>query len=293
MLYRIDHETRLEFPAPVHEHHCELRVAPRQDSEQKLVTHTITLDPPADILTYTDSFGNRVAHFTVMAPHQHLTTRVISEVETRMENPFAYPLLMPEEESPWYAEQVKKDPLLWPYILYQSASTPAWKALNESDLTPPVWDRTQPVQVSVLKAMRWIGELLRYQPGTTTVDTPLADVLNARAGVCQDFAHAFISLLRSWGLPARYVMGYLDPGLAAEEPLINGEQASHAWVEVLIPGAGWRGFDATHQLVADQTYIPVAVGRDAHDAAPQRGSFKGGHAGHSPRITLRVARQNQ
>ena len=140
--------------------------------------------------------------------------------------------------------------------------------------------------------MEWVHATLEYRPGATQVHTPLSEVLQSRAGVCQDFAHLLISLIRSWQLPVRYVMGYLDPGFVENDNL-KGEQASHAWVEVLIPGAGWRGFDATHKLVANHTYIPVAVGRDYLDAAPQRGSFKGNNSGQSPRIKLQVARQGQ
>ena len=95
-----------------------------------------------------------------------------------------------------------------------------------------------------------------------------------------------IAIVRSWGFPARYVMGYQDPGY-----LLGSEQATHAWAEVLVPGAGWRGFDATNGLLADHTYVRVAVGRDNGDAAPQRGSFKGDGDGEKPHVSLKVVRQ--
>jgi transglutaminase-like putative cysteine protease len=136
--------------------------------------------------------------------------------------------------------------------------------------------------------MDWIAATLTYQVGVTDVHSPLETVLAARAGVCQDFAHLLITLVRSWGFPARYVMGYLDPGYIQSPDL---KLTTHAWAEVLIPGAGWRGFDATLQLVCDQTYIAVAVGRDDLDAAPQRGSFKGEEEGQPPQVHLQIMRQ--
>jgi transglutaminase-like putative cysteine protease len=290
--YQINHETKLEFLDVVHEHQCEMRLSPRDDPHQHLKSFVIETDPPAKLSTYIDAFGNRVHHFSVIAPHRVLLTRVLSEVETRLENPFDYPLLSPEAEKIWYETELRQHPELWQYVLHQSPATPAWSSLEITGLRVPERDPAQSIQTSLVAAMNWVHETLAYRPGATQVHTPLAEVLKTRAGVCQDFAHLLISLIRSWQLPVRYVMGYLDPGFVDRENL-KGEQASHAWVEVLIPGAGWRGLDATHRLMANHTYIPVAVGRDYLDAAPQRGSFKGGSPGQSPRIKLLVARQGQ
>ena len=110
-----------------------------------------------------------------------------------------------------------------------------------------------------------------------------------RAGVCQDFAHLLVAIVRGWGVPARYVMGYvaLDAATRPEPP----EGATHAWAEVLVPGAGWRGFDAVHQLVANDRYIAVALGRDYKDAAPQRGTFQGEHPGTPPEVHVQLSAQ--
>jgi transglutaminase-like putative cysteine protease len=119
----------------------------------------------------------------------------------------------------------------------------------------------------------------------------LASFAEQRAGVCQDFAHLLVALVRSWGFAARYVMGYVEGSTMPEEA--PREQATHAWAEVLIPGAGWRGFDATSGLVANDCYVPVAVGRDSRDAAPVRGTFKGDEASASPQVSVRVQRAEQ
>ena len=137
--------------------------------------------------------------------------------------------------------------------------------------------------------MEWIGKALEYVPGTSEVDTPLEKVLQQKSGVCQDFAHLMVAVVRGCGVTARYVMGYVDPGYRDDED--DEPQATHAWAEVLIPGGGWLGFDAVHQLVANDTYVPVAVGRDYRDAAPQRGSFQGPESTEPPTVLLQVAPQ--
>jgi transglutaminase-like putative cysteine protease len=141
--------------------------------------------------------------------------------------------------------------------------------------------------------MTWARAEFAYEPGATDVHAPLSRLFEARAGVCQDFAHLVVAAVRGWGFPARYVAGYLDPGAAEETAANDRVQTTHAWAEVLIPGAGWRGFDATHGLVVGPLYVPVAVGRDSFDAAPIRGTFKGAESGDAPAIRLRVARQEQ
>ena len=129
--------------------------------------------------------------------------------------------------------------------------------------------------------------MLTYRSGSTEVHGALTAAVRQGSGVCQDFAHLFITVARSWGIPARYVMGYLDPGISkAGETL-----ATHAWAEALVPGAGWIGFDATHNLLANDHYVAVAVGRDSYDAAPQRGSFKGDYAGEQPSVTVTMQEQ--
>jgi transglutaminase-like putative cysteine protease len=285
--YVIEHETSLTFPSPVREHQCELRLTPRQDAMQRVGAVQIDVDPPAELFAYVDSFGNRVHHFSLIAPHDRLVTRVHAEVETLLENPFGYPAFAPSEEHTWLMETLRTQPSFWSFVLHRSLVTPDLTHLQHG-LELPRYDAQQPLLHSVQAAMDWIAATLTYQVGVTDVHSPLEAVLAARAGVCQDFAHLLIALVRAWGFPARYVMGYLDPGYV-ESPDIKS--TTHAWAEVLIPGAGWRGFDATLQLVTDETYVAVAVGRDDQDAAPQRGSFKGEEGGEPPQVNLQIMRQ--
>jgi transglutaminase-like putative cysteine protease len=151
----------------------------------------------------------------------------------------------------------------------------------------PRQDKDRPLLDALMELLAWVPTVLEYRAGTTEVHGSLAAAVRQGSGVCQDFAHLFITVARSWGIPARYVMGYLDPGISTVGEVL----ATHAWAEALVPGAGWVGFDATHNLLANDHYVAVAVGRDSYDAAPQRGSFKGDSAGEQPSVTVIMQEQ--
>lgn len=288
MRYLIEHETILDYPQSVREHHIELRLAPRTDSHQTVLSCSIETEPTATLATYTDYFGNRVDYFCVAQPHQRLVTRLKSEVETLKDNPFSFAAIPPAEEQEWLHKAVRATPSLNDYVLHRSPLTPSLTKLTDDITTPlPKHDRNAPQLDSLLALQEWVPSLLQYRSGTTEVHGALSTALHQGSGVCQDFAHLFITIARSWGIPARYVMGYLDPGISGEGATL----ATHAWAEALVPGAGWIGFDATHNLLANDHYVAVAVGRDSYDAAPQRGSFKGDSAGESPLVTVTMQEQ--
>jgi transglutaminase-like putative cysteine protease len=287
--YAIDHETCLTFAQPVREHQCELRLAPSESTVQRVHAVTVELEPPATLDTYVDYFGNQVHHFDIVSPHYRLVTRLHATVETLLSNPFDFPLVPPPRERDWIAATLKAQPRLWDYVLSFSPLTPDLNRADLPGLEVPTHSTARHILDSVLAAVEWIAGTLEYQPGAARVHSTLEDVWRARAGVCHDFAHLLIAVARSWNVPARYVMGYQDPDCAED----GTEAAPHAWAEVLIPGAGWRGFDPTASLVVNDHYVVVAVGRDALDAAPQRGSFKGEESGEEPEVTLRIAREQQ
>ncbi len=289
MRWVIDHETRLTFAQPVREHQCELRLLPSDSNGQRVHASTIEVAPTARLDTYVDYFGNCVHHFDIAPPHEQLVTRLHAEVETLLSNPFDFPLIAPHREPDWIADTLRAQPRLWDYALASSPQTPDLSRVELPGCELPTHSPTRHLADSVMAATEWIAETLQYRPGGTRAHSPLEAVWKARAGVCQDFAHLLIAIVRSWGVPARYVMGYQDPECAADDAAL----APHAWAEVLIPGAGWRGFDPSARLVANDAYIVVAVGRDSLDAAPQRGSFKGEESGEEPEVSLRIVRQQQ
>jgi transglutaminase-like putative cysteine protease len=288
MRYLIEHETVLEYPQSVREHHIELRLAPRADGHQQVISCAIETDPVAEIASYTDYFGNRVDYFCVIPPHNRLVTRLRAEVETLKENPFNFEPISPVEEQEWLRDAIRKTPPMNDYVLHRSLLTPvAMKLAEVIEKAYPRPNRDLPALDSLMELLAWVPTILEYRSGTTAVHGSLMEAVRQGSGVCQDFAHLFIAVARFWGIPARYVMGYLDPGICS-----TGEElATHAWAEALVPGAGWIGFDATHNLLANDHYVAVAVGRDSYDAAPQRGSFKGDSAGELPTVKVTVQEQ--
>lgn len=290
MRYIIEHETELEYPYPIRENHIELRLAPRSDSHQKVLSCVIETEPDAELSQYRDYFGNRVDYFCVIPPHSRLVTRLKSEVETVRENPFSFDPVAPADEQKWLQQMVRNNPPINDYLLHRSLVTPSAAKLAEAIAHGlPVRQSGKPMLDSLLDLMAWVPTVLEYRPGTTQVHGSLCVAVEQGGGVCQDFAHLFITVARSWGIPARYVMGYMDPGITDSEENL----ATHAWAEALVPGAGWTGFDATHTLLANDRYIAVAVGRDSYDAAPQRGSFKGESSGEPPKVTVSMQEQQQ
>ncbi|GFO70310.1 transglutaminase [Geomonas limicola] len=290
MRYLIEHETALEYPAAVREHHVELRLAPRENRHQTLLSCEIQTDPAAELASYRDYFGNLVHYFSVIPPHTRLVTRLRAVVETCKENPLDFLPAPAAEQRQWLKSELSREPRLNDFVLHRSDAVPAVGKLAELLPVPlPEFDEKETVQDNLLGLMAWLPRVLEYRTGATVVHGALTDALRQRGGVCQDFAHLFISVARSWGIPARYVVGYLDPGIHAA-----GEQlATHAWAEALVPGCGWLGFDSTNALLVNDRYIEVCVGRDSHDAAPQRGSFKGESSGNQPTVKVSVLDQTQ
>jgi transglutaminase-like putative cysteine protease len=288
MRYLIEHETILEYPHSVREHHIELRLAPRSDGHQRVISCSIETEPAAELASYTDYFGNRVDYFCVIQPHNRLVTRLRSEVETLKENPFNFESISPVEEQEWLLKAIRKSPPLNDFVLHRSLLIPsAMKLAEVVERAFPKHNKELPMLDSLLELQAWVPTVLEYRSGTTEVHGSLTAAVSQGSGVCQDFAHLFITIARSWGIPARYVMGYLDPGISKDGETL----ATHAWAEALVPGAGWIGFDVTHNLLANDHYVAVAVGRDSYDAAPQRGSFKGEYSGEQPSVTVTMQEQ--
>lgn len=286
MRFLIEHESVLHFPKPVREHQFELRLAPRDDAAQRRLACEIEVEPDTPLRTHLDCFGNLVHRVSLLAPHDSLRVQVRAEVETALANPFDYAPLSPAAERGWIEQRLREDPTLFDFVLHRSDTVPEVDG-EIGGLAPPAFAPDRGLLQNVVALLAFAGATFRYVPGATEVHGALAEFAEQRAGVCQDFAHFVIAVVRSWGFAARYVMGYVDPGAVSAE---EGAQATHAWAEVLIPGAGWRGFDATAGLVANDAYVPVAIGRDSHDAAPLRGTFKGDDGGLPPHVAVRVAR---
>jgi transglutaminase-like putative cysteine protease len=292
MRYRIERSAHTRFSAPAREHHFELRVAPWDDLSQRLIRLTLTVVPPATTAVHRDCFGNQVHRTSLMSAHREVEVRLVAEVETLLTNPFDYRPVAPARELEWVSTSLREAPRLLDFVLWRSARVPDLAPLAREGMTPPAYAPERAVLVQLQEAMDWVGDAFTFDPEAVAARPKLEELFETGAGSSRDLAHLFVALARGWGFPARYVRGYLDP--AYFEPDDEDEeprqlpQISHAWAEVLIPGAGWRGFDPARNLLADQTYIRVAIGRDADDCPTQRNTFKGDAEAEETEDTLKV-----
>ena len=286
MRYRIEYQTTLEYEHAVFEQAGELRLLPRDETYQNVIEFELAVDPEARLSRYVDAYGNQVHYFSLLPSHDRLSIRFRAEVENHLSNPFDFIPPAPEEERRQIDLMLREQPRFQDFVLSVDETVPALSSFAER-FRWPAWDPKQGLLEAGQRAMAWIAEHFTYIPGSTTVHAPFVEILEKRSGVCQDFTHLLIAIARSWGVPARYAMGYqyLSPDAAEITP------ATHAWAEIYLPERGWQGFDPSQQLLANESYLPVAVGRDSRDAAPLRGCYKGGAAGREPLVELRVAQQ--
>jgi len=270
VLLAVRHSTRYQYDEPVRESVMEVWMQPHKRADQRLISFELEIDPAAQLFSYADTFGNAVYHFDIPQPHQRLTIVARSAVETEI--PAALPDALDRGE--W--DRLRSDfvrgehfDFLHPHGF--AGPSPALEAfVAEKDLDGL---RVRDPLSAVLTLSRTIYEAFAYEAGVTRADSPIDDVLKARKGVCQDFAHVMIAICREWGLPARYVSGYLFTDRKAGDR--SDPDATHAWVEVFLPSLRWVGFDPTNNIMAGERHIACAVGRDYSDVPPSRGVYKG------------------
>jgi len=295
--YRIERDCRIEYAAPVREHHVQIRLTPWECESQALSLVELQVAPEAAAVARYDCFGNLSHHFAVVGAHQSVDIRFIAEVETRLSSAVDVVPVEPERERLWLAQSLHEAPRLWDFVLHQGALTAALP--GEIAGSPvPKWVQGVPLLRQVQEAFAWVQGVAEFDPEAKGSVCALPALFDAGRGTAADLSHLLIALLRRWGVPARFVSGYQDAACFDpddEVPAVTQPrpQTLHNWVEVLIPGAGWRGFDAARGLLADATYIRVAVGRDATDVRPLRQTSKG--SGDPPRIdeALNLARLDQ
>ena len=274
--YSVEHETRYVYETPVVQSWQLARLVPRALSWQRLLSHALLIDPsPEERHDAPDSFGNTVTHFGLYGAHRLLRVRMRCSVE--IGERAVPPSTLAE---PWEAvrDAVRNDPTLDDLNPARVCEPTVLVPLSEharhyaaAQLTP---GRDWLEALTAL--MRSIHRDFEFDPGATTVSTSVDEVLHQRRGVCQDFAHLMLACLRSHGLPARYVSGYLLTNPAPGQHRLMGVDASHAWVAAFSPQCGWVEFDPTNDTLADTRYITLAWGADFADVVPLRGVILGG-----------------
>ena len=182
MRYLIRHETALAFPKPVREHQCELRLVPRDDEHQRVLRTEITVRPECHLGGYVDCFGNRVTTTSLIAPHDSLAVRLEAEVETLLENPFAYAALPAAQEARWLEDALGAEPRLLDFLVHRSDSVPDLRGVAGAPV-PPLRDARAGVVAAMQETMAWAAATFRYETGTTDVHAPLETFLGKGAGV--------------------------------------------------------------------------------------------------------------
>jgi transglutaminase-like putative cysteine protease len=260
MKWEIIHRTSYAYASPVRDSFNEARLQPFSDEWQTVENFLLKVLPAARLRHHHDFYSNVVHHFEIVEPHSTLLVESNLRVTTKPR-----PLLA-LDATPFPLARITeaaREPRVFEFLQesrFVELSPEVWRlALDTTDGVTDAWQ-------AALALMKCVHTTLKYESNSTSVHTHARDVLRDKRGVCQDFAHVMIGLCRALKIPALYVSGYLATEIAS---------ATHAWVEVLIPGIGWRGLDPTHNCQTDETYIKIAVGRDYADVPPVTGQYKG------------------
>jgi transglutaminase-like putative cysteine protease len=282
MVFRIRHATRFIYEAPAYESHNEIRLRPSDDPAQRVLAFDLKVQPHASIFEFRDYFDNRVYSISIYPPHDSLTIVTTALVDRGgdfggrpIQVAFDRYLAGDEVRTRQHCE-----------FLAASRYVPLSERLRKFFwMARP--RRTEDVSDYVMRVICFIRDQFGYDTGTTHVHSSLDEILHAGGGVCQDFAHLAIGVLRLAGVPARYVSGYLAPASDIVAGAVE-EQASHAWIEALLPGLGWTGFDPTHRCRTDLRHIRIAAGRDYADASPIRGVYRSDASQNTMTVELEV-----
>ncbi|MCU0770805.1 MAG: transglutaminase family protein [Verrucomicrobia bacterium] len=276
MNYRILHRTTHHYGEPVSVSHHAARLVPRVMTSQQCQSFALRIEPePAVRQSRRDYFGNEVWFFSIQEVHNRL--EVIAESVVSVQEPPPNRLSAP----PAWAEVALSladpaTPELVDACQFTFDSPMVGASLELLDYAKPSLGKDLPLLAGVADLCRRIHQDFQFDPKATTVATPLAEVLRMRRGVCQDFAHLALGCLRSAGLAARYVSGYLRTRPPEGQPRLVGVDASHAWIQVFCPTRGWVDFDPTNDLQPGDEHITVAYGRDYSDVSPLSGILTGG-----------------
>ena len=286
MFYSIRHLTKFRYSSPVSESIMELRVQPRSEGPQRCLSFQLNVTPRTRVQSYRDYLGNVVHHFDVPSAHRQLTIIAESMVDVAPRPPLPPRL----DEDAWNnldAQLAAGD--FWEMLTpsqFAQWSTLIEELANELDVPDRDKARERDPLELVLELNAALYRNIAYVPKSTRVDSPVDDAVRNRQGVCQDYSHIMIALVRRMGVPCRYVSGHLFHKAGTKTRSTEG--ATHAWVEAYLPGLGWTGFDPTNNVIADESHVRTAVGRDYSDVPPTRGVFKGA-ASSELTVAVRVA----
>jgi len=270
MLYEVTHTTRFRYESSVARCLNEVHLTPRQLPLQQVRQSAIQVEPVPTFLRHRkDYFGNDVSTFAVIDVHHSLTATARSLVEVVGREQGTDSSISWENARNVIAATGDDVSLEASEFIYPSPYVPA--VSEAGAFLRETFGSGRPLLEAAMELSHRIHTEFQYQPKATSIDIPLAEVLRKRHGVCQDFSHVMIGVLRSLRLAARYVSGYVRSG-----PKVQGAQASHAWVSVFVPGTGWVNFDPTNDVMPTDGHVTLAWGRDYGDVTPVKGVTLGG-----------------
>jgi len=292
MKYRIIHKTLYTYNEAVSLCHNEAHLILRNSKNQQVLKTEIVVEPtPAIHQNRKDIFGNSVSYFSIQSPHKILSVTATSEIEIKYAGISDLPMNSPiwEEVRDCLEDNLAPESLEAREFILDSPFIIADSLLNE--YARPSFSAGRPILDAIRDLMRRIFTEFTYDPNFTTIVTPLASVLEHRRGVCQDFAHLMIGGIRSMGLAARYVSGYLETLPPPGKKKLQGSDASHAWLAVYVPEQGWVDFDPTNNQIPTNQHITTGWGRDYSDVTPLKGTIFGG-GNHVLQVSVDVTRLN-
>lgn len=263
--YKIKHITHYIYDQPVYDSINQILLYPIQDYFQKVIQHTLKISHKPAVDVFTDKFGNRLGIFSILSPHSRL--EITSHIEVEVQ-PTIEPVSSKSPDSLWQEYELLASNIFYrDFLSIESNVNSAEIAQLVSQL---VDKQLSPIENAKLFST-YIFDHFEYRQGVTSVETEIDEIWQLKAGVCQDFAHMLLLLLRMIKIPSRYVSGYICP----QNHEFRGEGATHAWVEIYIPDFGWIGIDPTNNCIASDKHVRIAVGRYFKDCTPVKGIFKG------------------
>src|SRR5580693_1305231 len=276
MTYSIVHKTTYKYKQPVAFGSHLAYLTPRSQPHQTCASHELLIDPhPVEMIERIDYFGNSFTYFTIQEPHDELVIEARSRVIA--DGP---QVKWPEQSPAWddvvraLSKDLRAEGLDADQFVFESPRVPV--GAEFAAYASPSFSPARPLADALLDFTARIFKDFRFDSKATDVRTSPVEVLRSRKGVCQDFAHLQVACLRSLGLPARYVSGYIRTYPPPGKPRLIGADASHAWVSEYCPGTGWLDVDPTNNLIPSESHVTLAWGRDYSDVSPVRGVILGG-----------------
>ncbi len=265
-IFKIQHITRYAYDRPVRESANQIKIYPFNYAGQEITNQELTITNDPNVNNFVDYFGNRVGLFMVNEPHEELIidNKLVVKTFAFNNNPLSVSKLSEWEK---FKEATQTDMHLLDLSHPEIIKSHQIIRTMVTELRPN-WDAPA---MFIQRCSEHIFENFAYQKGITNVETTVDEILALKSGVCQDFAHVLLEMLRSVNIPARYVSGYICPN----QDGVRGAGATHAWVEVWLPSTGWVGIDPTNNTWVNDLHVSLAVGRHFVDCSPVKGTFKG------------------